>query len=175
MLANFFFFVQNTFMIQRIQTIFLILFIASLISTFFFPVWQKIEMSENDSPEIMVTGYISSSSLEEITKGSGIVYDYFYISGIIILCCGLSVYSIFSYKNRLTQIKIGTFNSFLTSLLVFFFLYQVFYDDTYININDKISFLISFYLIFLAIFFNFLSNRFIRKDELLVRESERIR
>ena len=49
------------------------------------------------------------------------------------------------------------------------------YNETYIEINDKISFLISFYLIFLAIFFNFLSNRFIRKDELLVRESDRIR
>ena len=76
---------------------------------------------------------------------------------------------------RLTQIKIGTINSMLTSIVVFFFLYQVFYYELYLNINDKISFLISFYLIFLAIFFNFLSNRFIRKDELLVRESERIR
>lgn len=91
------------------------------------------------------------------------------------LCCGLAVYSIFSYRNRLTQIKIGTLNSFLTSLLIFFFLYQTFYQEIYLNIDDQISFLISFYLIFLAIFFNFLSNRFIRKDELLVRESERIR
>ena len=52
---------------------------------------------------------------------------------------------------------------------------MTFYQEIYLNIDDQISFLISFYFIFLAIFFNFLSNRFIRKDELLVRESERIR
>jgi len=162
-------------MIQRIQTIFLILFIASLIATHFFPVWQKIEFSEENSPEIMATGFISSSYIENISEGNAEVHDYFYIPGIIMLCCGLAVYSIFSYRNRLTQIKIGTLNSFLTSLLIFFFLYQTFYQEIYLNIDDQISFLISFYLIFLAIFFNFLSNRFIRKDELLVRESERIR
>ena len=135
----------------------------------------KVEFSEENSPEIMATGYISSSFIENISEGNAEVHDYFYIPGIIMLCCGLAVYSIFSYRNRLTQIKIGTLNSFLTSLLIFFFLYQTFYQEIYLNIDDQISFLISFYLIFLAIFFNFLSNRFIRKDELLVRESERIR
>ena len=63
----------------------------------------------------------------------------------------------------------------LRGIIVFYFLYDIFYKELYIEINDKISFLISFYLIFLAIFFNFISNRFIRNDELLVRESERIR
>jgi hypothetical protein len=83
--------------------------------------------------------------------------------------------SIFSFRNRLTQIKLGTLNSLFTSLLVIYYLYEIFYNIDYVDIKDKISFLISFYLIFLAIFFNFLANRFIRKDELLVRESERIR
>ncbi|MBV19809.1 MAG: hypothetical protein CL870_01760 [Cytophagia bacterium] len=160
-------------MIQRIQTIFLFLFIVTISSTFFFPVWQKIEMKDSETVDIIVTGYISSALLE--SGNNGTVYDYFYISGILILCCILAVFSIFSYNNRLNQIKIGTIISMLTTLVVFFFLYQVFYNELYENINDKISFLISFYLIFLAIFFNFLSNRFIRKDELLVRESERIR
>lgn len=160
-------------MIQRIQTIFLFLFIVTLSSTFFFPVWQKIEMKDSDSVDIIVTGYISSAFLDN--GNNGIVNDYFYIGIILITCCLLAVYSIFSYNNRLTQIKIGTINAMLTSVVVFFFLYQVFYNELYLNINDKISFLISFYLIFLAIFLNFLSNRFIRKDELLVRESERIR
>jgi len=130
-------------------------------------------MKDAESVDIIVTGYVSSALLDDGEKG--VVYDYFYISGILILSCLLAAYSTFSYKNRLNQIKIGTINSMLTSFVVFFFLYQIFYSDVYQDINDKISFLISFYLIFLAMFFNFLSNRFIRKDELLVRESERIR
>ena len=51
----------------------------------------------------------------------------------------------------------------------------VYYNIKFLEINDKTSFLFSFYLIFLAIFLNFLSNRFIRKDELLVSKSDRIR
>ncbi|MEC7895064.1 MAG: DUF4293 domain-containing protein [Bacteroidota bacterium] len=161
-------------MIQRIQTLFLILFIGSIITTFFFPAWQKIEMGDNNEKvKIIVTGSISSTNFIENDKI--IIYDHFYISGTLIICCLLALYSIFSYKNRLTQIKIGTINSLFTSLVIFYFLYEVFYNERYIDINDKISFLISFYLIFLAIFFNFLSNRFIRKDELLVSESNRIR
>ena len=161
-------------MIQRIQTIFLILFIGSLISSFCFPVWQKIEFKEsNEKVATIVTGYISSSVYEE--NNEAIVYDNFYESSILILCCIMAIYSILSFKNRLTQIKIGTFNSFFTSLIIFNFLYDIFYNKLYININDKISFLFSFYLIFLAIFFNFLSNGFIRIDELLINESNRIR
>ena len=161
-------------MIQRIQTIFLILFIASIISSFFFPVWQKIEFEDdNEKVATIITGFIFNSVYEENNKN--IIYDNFYESGVLILCCFLSIYSIFSYKNRLTQIKFGTINSFFTSIVVFKFLYDIFYNELYININDKISFLLSFYLIFLAIFFNFISNRFIRKDELLVNESNRIR
>lgn len=161
-------------MIQRIQTLFLILYIGALVSTFFFPVWQKISLNdETNSIEIIVTGYISSVDFNN--GDTSVLYDNFIISGLVIISCILAAFSIFSYKNRLNQIKLGALNSFLTSVFIIYFLYDIFYNEQYININDKISFLISFYLIFLAIFFNFLANRFIRKDELLVRESERIR
>ena len=161
-------------MIQRIQTIFLILYIGALVSTFFFPVWQKISLNdETNSIEIIVTGYISSVDFNN--GDTSVLYDNFIISGLVIISCIVAAFSIFSYKNRLNQIKLGALNSFLTSVFIIYFLYDIFYNAQYININDKISFLISFYLIFLAIFFNFLANRFIRKDELLVRESERIR
>ena len=161
-------------MIQRIQTLFLILYIGALVSTFFFPVWQKISLNdETNSIEIIVTGYISGVYFNN--GDTSVLYDNFIISGLVIMSCIVAAFSIFSYKNRLNQIKLGALNSFLTSVLTIYFLYDIFYNEKYININDKISFLISFYLIFLAIFFNFLANRFIRKDELLVRESERIR
>jgi len=161
-------------MIQRIQTLFLILYIGALVSTFFFPVWQKISLNdETNSIEIIVTGYISGVDFNN--GDTSVLYDNFIISGLVIISCILAAFSIFSYKKRLNQIKLGALNSFLTSVLTIYFLYDIFYNEKYININDKISFLISFYLIFLAIFFNFLANRFIRKDELLVRESERIR
>ena len=161
-------------MIQRIQTIFLFLYIAALISTFFFPVWQKISFNDQTNEvDVIVTGHVSSVIYDK--AGEAIIYDNFWVGGIIIIACIVAAMSIFSFKNRLTQIKLGTLNSLFTSLLVIYYLYEIFYNIDYVDIKDKISFLISFYLIFLAIFFNFLANRFIRKDELLVRESERIR
>tara|TARA_B100001564_G_C20387955_1_gene555299 strand:+ start:208 stop:717 length:510 start_codon:yes stop_codon:yes gene_type:complete len=169
-------------MIQRIQTLFLILYIGALVSTFFFPVWQKIEKSNLVEGYGSIFGNKDSDIITGYTYGvickSGcpsILYDNFIISGLVIISCIIAIFSIFNYKNRLNQIKLGALNSFITSVLIIYFLYDIFYNEEYININDKISFLISFYLIFLAIFFNFLANRFIRKDELLVRESERIR
>ena len=161
-------------MIQRIQTIFLFLYIAALISTFFFPVWQKISFNDQTNEvDVIVTGHVSSVIYDK--AGEAIIYDNFWVGGFIIIACIVAAMSIFSFKNRLTQIKLGTLNSLFTSLLVIYYLYEIFYNIDYVDIKDKISFLISFYLIFLAIFFNFLSNRFIRKDELLVRESDRIR
>ena len=161
-------------MIQRIQTIFLFLYIAALISTFFFPVWQKISFNDQTNEvDVIVTGHVSSVIYDK--DGEAIIYDNFWVGGFIIIACIVAAMSIFSFKNRLTQIKLGTLNSLFTSLLVIYYLYEIFYNIDYVDIKDKISFLISFYLIFLAIFFNFLANRFIRKDELLVRESERIR
>ncbi len=161
-------------MIQRIQTIFLFLYIAALISTFFFPVWQKISFDDQTNEvDVIVTGHVSSVVYEK--AGDAIIIDNFWVGGFIIIACIVAAMSIFSFRNRLTQIKLGTLNSLFTSLLVIYYLYEIFYNIDYVDIKDKISFLISFYLIFLAIFFNFLANRFIRKDELLVRESERIR
>ena len=161
-------------MIQRIQTIFLFLYIAALISTFFFPVWQKISFDDQTNEvDVIVTGHVSSVVYDK--AGDAIIIDNFWVGGFIIIACIVATMSIFSFRNRLTQIKLGTLNSLFTSLLVIYYLYEIFYNIDYVDIKDKISFLISFYLIFLAIFFNFLANRFIRKDELLVRESERIR
>ena len=161
-------------MIQRIQTIFLFLYIAALISTFFFPVWQKVSFDDQTNEvDVIVTGHVSSVVYDK--AGDAIIIDNFWVGGFIIIACIVAAMSIFSFRNRLTQIKLGTLNSLFTSLLVIYYLYEIFYNIDYVDIKDKISFLISFYLIFLAIFFNFLANRFIRKDELLVKESERIR
>ena len=104
-------------MIQRIQTLFLILYIGALVSTFFFPVWQKISLNdETNSIEIIVTGYISSVDFNN--GDTSVLYDNFIISGLVIISCIVAAFSIFSYKNRLNQIKLGALNSFLTSVSV---------------------------------------------------------
>ena len=164
-------------MIQRIQTLFLILLIGCNISTFCFPLWQKIEFdleNKNQASKI-VTGYIYEIVNDDLTTNETILRRRFHINILLVISILLAIYSIFKYNNRLTQIKIGTLNSILFFGIICSVLYDVFYNIKFIEINDQTSFLFSFYLIFLAMFLNFLSNRFIRKDELLVGESNRIR
>ena len=164
-------------MIQRIQTLLLILLIGCNISTFYFPLWQKIEFdleNKNEASKI-VTGYIYKIINDDLTTDETILIGSFHISILLVISILLAIYSIFKYNNRLTQIKIGTLNSMLLSGTIFSVLYDVFYNIKFLEINDKTSFLFSFYLILLAMFLNFLSNRFIRKDELLVSKSDRIR
>ena len=98
-------------MIQRIQTIFLILYIGALVSTFFFPVWQKISFDENNSVETIITGYVTTVDFN--SGDSSILYDNFFIAGLVIGSCIIALISIFSYKNRLNQIKLGALNSLI--------------------------------------------------------------
>jgi len=60
-------------MIQRIQTIFLILYIGALVSTFFFPVWQKISFDGNNSVDTIITGYVTTVDFN--SGDSSILYD----------------------------------------------------------------------------------------------------
>ena len=80
-------------MIQRIQTIFLFLYIAALISTFFFPVWQKISFNDQTNEvDVIVTGHVSSVIYDK--AGEAIIYDNFWVGGFIIIACIVAAMSI---------------------------------------------------------------------------------
>ena len=61
------------------------------------------------------------------------------------------------------------------SVTIAIILYELFYKEVMIKNTFDVNILISFYLIFTALIFNSIANRFIKKDELLVNESNRIR
>ena len=69
-------------MIQRIQTLFLILYIIALVSTFFFPIWQKISFDENNAIDVIVTGYISGVDFNN--GDSSVLYDNFLMNSLLL-------------------------------------------------------------------------------------------
>ena len=168
-------------MIQRIQSIFLLLVTISLFSTYFFPLSEKIVYTnENNITAIQEkeTLYIYELVYEQYISEndpSAILYTRPYILVLIFIAGGLSFYSIFQYNNRINQIKIGAINSIIMSVTIAIILYELFYKEVMIKNTFDINILISFYLIFTALIFNSIANRFIKKDELLVNESNRIR
>ena len=98
---------------QRIQSIFLLLVTISLASTFFFPLWQKLHYEiENNQTNIkeIETLYIYELVYEKKNTNEGnseILTRKSHIIILIFIGIVLSFYSIFQYKNRLQQIKIG--------------------------------------------------------------------
>jgi len=168
-------------MIQRIQSIFLLLVTISLFSTYFFPLSEKIiYTNENNIMAIQEkeTLYIYELVYEQYISEndpSAILYPRPYILVLIFIAGGLSFYSIFQYNNRINQIKIGAINSIIMSVTIAIILYELFYKEVMIKNTFDVNILISFYLIFTALIFNSIANRFIKKDEILVNESNRIR
>lgn len=154
-------------MIQRIQTVFLFLAVIALVVFNIYPYWQSGTAPEGEVVNLMsyalVTGIIDSPTLEfglySIVAGlSGI--------GIILL-----MIEIFSYKNRVLQMKIAIGISFLMSINLVLMTYFV------IDLQNEHEggFGIGIFVFALAMLLNILARRFIQKDEKLIRSVDRLR
>ena len=97
------------------------------------------------------------------------------ISGIAILSALVACFSIFKFKKRPLQLKLGMFNTLLLCGVLGTMFY---YQNAANNIFDPEKygqFKIGFFLPVIALLFNILANKYIRKDEKLVRSVERMR
>jgi len=151
-------------MIQRIQTIFLLITAILMAVTVFSPL-AGIKSSETDVILSLTACGIESASV--IFKTWGVLC--FAILGAVV-----PFINIFLYKNRKLQIKLGT----LTSLIIIVF-YVTFY--VYLNsltTNNPLAFNNFQYGIILpliALVFNILAILRIKKDEKLIQSLNRIR
>lgn len=163
-------------MIQRIQSIFLLLVAIAMITHLFFPVWQKVEVIEKEV--ITINGFeLLYESFDSETGETTLISSKYtlLISILASLAAGLSLYSIFQYKNRLTQIKLGALNSLLMGGSLFSALYYIWKADPMLPNSTDSSYLFGFYAIIMGLIFNSIANRFIRRDENLVRSADRLR
>jgi hypothetical protein len=137
-------------MIQRIQTIYLVLaFVITGILPFLFPLW---------------------------TMNNG--KDYFFMQNqIYVILLGLSttltVYSIVSYKKRQNQFVVGRLNIILNLILLGLFVYRS------LNLPGETALVsekgIGMFLPIVAIVLLALANKAIKKDEDLVKSVDRLR
>lgn len=160
-------------MIQRVQTIFLFLVVVAMGITIGSPIWEQVDASSATTNSWNLTAF-SLSNLDpagvEIQSTSK-----WYIAALASFAGLLALISIFQYKNRARQMMLNMINSLLmVGLVAVVFL-------TTNGINQEIasqvagSYQIGFWAILAAMVCNMLANRFIRKDEALVRSVDRIR
>lgn len=157
-------------MIQRIQSVFLLVVVIAMSLAVLFPSWQK-QNSETGEKVVLSAWNLTHTKGETVVNTSTTIV----IAALSIASAILALYSIFMFRNRINQIKVVLFNNLLMcGTLVAMFLYVTSGEETFAQPKYGIYGL-GFYLPMVAIVCNWLARRYIKKDEDLVRSSDRLR
>lgn len=142
-------------MIQRVQSLFLLL--TTLLSgvLFFIPLFELPAAAADIAPRLFMIG---SNAL------------------LLTLCAAIGISSfivIFIYRNRPFQLKACR----LILILIFILIALLFYTSDTISsgLDQKVLFKIGTYLPMLQVIFVFLAHRGIKKDDELVKSADRLR
>jgi hypothetical protein len=147
-------------MIQRIQTVYL--FISAILVGLLF----LLPFAEIAKDGAVYLFNFKGIILDGIVKENGVP-----ISVLIGIIMALHGFAIWSYKNRVRQIRIIFF-----SILLMLGLFGIFFFFTYYSFaGAQISFQISILFPVVAIILDYLAIRAIGKDEALIRSIDRIR
>ncbi len=163
-------------MIQRIQTVFLFFVALSMLGILFFPLWQKMDLSSSEIAT-MDAFFVRFEKFGDGNENSVVIskMDVWYMIIPAILSAVVAIISIFTYKNRLRQIQFGALNSLLIATTMGLALFFIQKAERLLALDLQGNYLFGFYLPVSALLFNLLANRFIRRDESLVRSADRIR
>jgi len=164
-------------MIQRIQTLFLLGVIICMALAVTFPLWEK------TNPETGIKYALDAYYWQEFQQSESTAKTWeltsskptFYLVGIGALVCLVVLYSIFQFKKRTLQVKLGALNAFLMMGYIALATYFIYQGESKIGLDTRGIFKPGYFLPLGAMILNSLANRFIKKDEDLVRSVDRIR
>ena len=156
-------------MLQRIQTVFLLLAVIAQALLFFLP-FASYTVGESTYDFTAFGLYAGNDTVNLIPIP-------FYI--IVALICVLLIAQIMLFANRAKQIKVGSIAYILTLLQLIPLYYYVFTAMEMLTLPEGVmghmSLGFGFGMPLVTLFFVFLANRAIRKDEALVKSVDRIR
>jgi hypothetical protein len=149
-------------MIQRIQSLYLLLAVAAFVCLFFFPFASFTTASK--SFELSILGVTENGALYQRAVPL--------LAGAILLVI-LSFSIIFFYKKRMLQSRLTAVCLLLNvALIAGMFLYS---DSVSDDLKARANFDTGTYIVVIPLVFLVLANRAIRKDELKVRAADRLR
>ena len=138
-------------------------------------IWEENLPDKNQKIELDAYA-LGTTTLGSPEEGSlQVVHSTWYIAVLATLSVAVAFYEIFRYKNRLTQLKLGLFNVLLMIGALGSTVYFVFQGEELSANATQGDFETGIYLPGLALILNLLANRFIRRDEQLVRSVDRLR
>ena len=158
-------------MLQRIQTIFLAIIIIGMGVFLSFPIWNKISAAGTEKADLTAT-----KLTHQINTVQSHVQPVYYLIIVAILVALVAAYAIFSYKNRVLQSALCAANSILMTVLMGLVIYLTFFKTAKLFDSELPgNYDIGFYGLVAGMLANVFANRFIRKDEKTVQQSNRFR
>lgn len=152
---------------QRFQTVFLALVIILMIVAMFFPIWMH--QFDNTRYELYPLHY----SVVTVEAKNSAYFPYSLTAVLMVAAASIAAQTIRRYDNRLTQMKLCALNTFVLMGVMASAIYFSFKLNAEFNTVGLSR--ISLWVIFGGVASNWLAMRFIRRDEKLVRDSERLR
>jgi predicted small integral membrane protein len=145
-------------MIQRIQSLFLLVSSASFFSLFGFPFASSDELTE---------AFLSDQVYD--------VQDHIVILILTIAGGLLALGAIFLFKNRKLQLRISYLTLVITILLPLVVIFLFYSEATKNYLNVQIDDRLGIYMPVIGLIFTLLAIRFIRKDDKIVKSMDRLR
>lgn len=166
-------------MIQRVQSIFLLLLILCMLALLFVPIWEKTDPETGYELVLTAFSLAPQAPAAPIADPLGqpvVSRNATLIGALAVLAALIALYEIFQYRNRLRQLQLGLLNSLvLAGVLGTCVYFSTFVGEDLVAPTQRGSFQAGFYLPILAMALNLLANRFIKRDEDLVRSMDRLR
>lgn len=160
-------------MLQRVQTIFLVLVILFLGASFLFPLWVYADSEGATLYELF------NLKLAEYLPDSGtakaIFFPYSSVAMLTAACITIAAISIGKFNNRLLQMKLGALNAVLMAATLGLSVYFATDLMKTATADGTGQYGIGLFTPAAAMLCNIVANRFIRKDEKLIRSVDRIR
>lgn len=142
-----------------------------MFAVLFTPIWWKQSMETDELVMLDALKMLYTKGGEEVVK-----INTFYIAILSFLSASVFIGSIFSYKNRLNQVKLNLLNTLLMIAVLGLNTYFLWFEGIQMfDMQNQGSFGTGYYLPVAALFFNMIANRFIRKDDKMVRSMDRLR
>jgi len=158
----------NLIMWQRIQTVFLIVVVVGMVAGIFFPIAIYTDPTTAKTYELYPLHY----SIKESTQTLTTYFPYSITAILMITSATLAGMCITRYENRMTQVKIGTLNSLIlagTILSAYLFFRE------FVGQFPAAKLGLVVWIALVAAACNWVALRFIRRDEKLVRDADRLR
>jgi hypothetical protein len=158
-------------MLQRIQTLLLAVVAIAMLATTALPMWEKSSAALNE--KVTLTSYALEyfkGTVSTSTSNTMVIV----ILALISAC--IAAFSITQYKKRMLQMTLGLINSILIAVILGYTFYQVFkVGIPMFEPENQGSYGTGFFATVLAMLCNMIANRFIRRDEMLVKSADRMR